>query len=406
MNEFEKYQVQHLFLLIGENPLPNYIAAKTLLKPGGTIHLIYTSHTRSQAERLRDRCEDLEYISELISIEGYEADSYYIQKEVRESVKLLPQTSIGLHYTGGTKAMAVHAYRALIQARPDAIFSYLDPRRLEMCIDRKDGTRFHAKVPISLTLAEIFELHQLSLKKPAATAPKLPGAAITLAQLHSDQALAKEWRNWCNQELRAKTRDKKENYLSQNKLKQISLDLGSLSSEIKEVLRRFSVEESINLGALSLESLESMEAFCRWLDGTWLEQYTLQQIQTIREKYDIGDSSTSFLIEDPKNPSNTFFEFDVAFTRGYQLYALSCTTDDSKDLCKRKLFEAYLRAKQLGGDEARVALVCCSDKPDLLKSRLEIMLENPQIAVFGRQHLINLADHLAAWIIKNDREAQ
>lgn len=29
-SEFDNYKVDHLFLLIGENPLPNYVAARTL----------------------------------------------------------------------------------------------------------------------------------------------------------------------------------------------------------------------------------------------------------------------------------------------------------------------------------------------------------------------------------------
>ena len=32
-------QTDHLFLLMGGNPLPNAVAALTLLKPGGTPHI-------------------------------------------------------------------------------------------------------------------------------------------------------------------------------------------------------------------------------------------------------------------------------------------------------------------------------------------------------------------------------
>ncbi|MBD1847421.1 DUF1887 domain-containing protein [Cyanobacteria bacterium FACHB-63] len=392
MNKFEQYQVQYLLLLIGENPLPNYVAIRTLLKPGGTSYLFYTSHTKGQAERLRDCIENLGYIAKLKSIDGHESDSYYIQKDVREIVTQLPQDSIGLHYTGGTKAMAVHVYRTLIKERPNAIFSYLDSRRLEMCIDREDGTRFHEKVSLSLTLTEIFDLHQLSLIEPALTTPKQPEAAIALAHLHSSPDIAKVWREWCN---RVKSSTNEEE----------TLDLKLLPTEIEAFLQ----EHCPAIFATELQKKEIRSLLDEtWLDGKWLEQYTLQQIQTLPESLSIVDSATSFRVEDPKKPSSRdeFFELDVAFTRGYQLFALSCTTDDRTPPCKYKLFEAYLRAKQLGGDEARVALVCCSDKPELLKTRLEIMLENPQIAVFGRRHLVNLADQIAAWIIRSDREAQ
>jgi len=36
-------------------------------------------------------------------------------------------------------------------------------------------------------------------------------------------------------------------------------------------------------------------------------------------------------------------------------------------LLKQKRLEAYVRARRLGGDEARVALVCCSDDLDGLE---------------------------------------
>jgi len=53
-SEFDKYKVDHLFLLIGENPLPNYVAAKTLLAEGGKPYLVFTEHTQKPAERLQE----------------------------------------------------------------------------------------------------------------------------------------------------------------------------------------------------------------------------------------------------------------------------------------------------------------------------------------------------------------
>jgi len=41
-------------LLIGENPLPNYVAAKLLLNDGGTAYLEHTADTVEQAKRLKN----------------------------------------------------------------------------------------------------------------------------------------------------------------------------------------------------------------------------------------------------------------------------------------------------------------------------------------------------------------
>ncbi len=66
------------------------------------------------------------------------------------------------------------------------------------------------------------------------------------------------------------------------------------------------------------------------------------------------------------------FQFDVAAMRGYQLFAFSCTTEDGKrkgkrGLLKQKLFESYVRARQMGGDEACAALVCCAEQEEANK---------------------------------------
>ncbi|WP_017662277.1 hypothetical protein [Baaleninema simplex] len=72
---------------------------------------------------------------------------------------------------------------------------------------------------------------------------------------------------------------------------------------------------------------------------------------------------------------------------------------------KQKLFEAHLRARQLGGDEARVALVCCYDFPEYIKDEVRFAIPDKKIQVFGRQDLANLADGIDDWIDRNNQEA-
>jgi hypothetical protein len=57
------------------------------------------------------------------------------------------------------------------------------------------------------------------------------------------------------------------------------------------------------------------------------------------------------------------FEVDVAALSGYQLFAFSCTTAWGKATLKQKLFEVLIRGRQLGGDEARIALVTTAKEP-------------------------------------------
>ncbi len=56
-------------------------------------------------------------------------------------------------------------------------------------------------------------------------------------------------------------------------------------------------------------------------------------------------------------------DIDVAAVLGYQFLAISCTTAASRDHCKQKGFEVWLRARQIGGDTARAILLCPNYHP-------------------------------------------
>ena len=84
--------------------------------------------------------------------------------------------------------------------------------------------------------------------------------------------------------------------------------------------------------------------------------------------------------------------------RGYQLHVLSCYSGSNKSRAKLKLFESIARARQLGGEAARAALVCCYDSPEWLQAEAGEVFDNPnQFKVFGRKHLLRLGDYLAQW---------
>jgi hypothetical protein len=136
----------------------------------------------------------------------------------------------------------------------------------------------------------------------------------------------------------------------------------------------------------------------RWLDGIWLEHYTLWAVRQIASECYVHQAGLSF------RPKERDFEFDVAAMRGYQLFALSCTTESRKGLLKGKLFEAYVRARQMGGDEARVGLVCCAAKenPDSNPSAVQREIEESwdakgKVRVFGVEDLPDLPVHLKTW---------
>ncbi|MEG4576352.1 DUF1887 family CARF protein [Microcoleus sp. N3A4] len=411
--------------------MPNYVAARLLLNPGGTPYLVYTTGTEKPAKRLQTILSSEPIglkTAQLVPLNDGEADAYQIQKAIRSKLETIKDGKIGLNYTGGTKAMAVHAYRAVFsKERPQTVFSYLDPRRLEMCIDRENGDRIRIKVKpevIPVELAKVFQIHGWTWqeKSDPIDKPELPEAAKAFAEFHKNGDLVQLWRDWCNEVLRKAARDEKDKnkWKKETKLTEIStLSLEKLKSKenIMSTLSHLGVVgEDLSLHAIKEKGIKSLESACKWLDGEWLEHYVLQQVQEIPEELFIYDSATSFWIRNPIDPKNTKFQFDVAFMRGYQLFAISCTTIARKSDCKSKLFEAYIRARQLGGDEARVALVCCASEKDVNALETEIVnvfnpapesgQRNHKIAVFGRDDLMDLASRIAEWIKQNDKDAR
>lgn len=417
-SDFDNYKVDHLFLLIGENPLPNYVTANLLLKKGGTPYLVHTTGTETQAKRLKNILDNTLIglkSAQLISLGKHESDAYHIQDEIRRKIQSLKNGKIGLNYTGGTKAMAVHAYRAVLsESRPDNVFSYLDARRLEMCIDREDGERIRIKITpelLQVKLVNIFQLHGLELKQKPTQQAQLPKLATEFANIFKEESKAKHWCDWFYNVFREQAYKSKSNGRGEWKSKTALLEISThLDNLPQEIISAFKTENFLTAdNKFSLQQVEKtgtfkeIKHFCKWLDGLWLEHYVLEQVKNIADRQ-IQYYGLNFEI--PIQGTKDGFEFDVAFTRGYQLFAISCSTTSKRDLCKSKLFEAYLRARQMGGDEARVALICCSNEPDTLKAEILASINDKKIAVFGREHLTNLSQEITNWIDQNDEDAK
>ncbi|KAB8321192.1 DUF1887 family protein [Tolypothrix campylonemoides VB511288] len=430
-SDFDEYKVNHLFLLVGENPLPNYVAARLLLKNSGCVHLVYTTRTKKWADLLQKELEKLSISVKRIEL-GASWNGYDIEKKIKEKIspkgKLVLEGRIGLNYTGGTKVMAVHAYQALLELElVNPVFSYLDSTKLQMCIDDNEQ-RTTKTIPAALALSpppkleEILRLHNLSwqVDNPPIPRSQLPIAAVEFAKqfMHGQSGM---WKKWCDAVFKS-AKNASGYWLKDNELPQplrfkLSVDISreekvKVPDEIKKILREtLQCASDIELDIQLLKdrwNFNDLSQVFQWLNGGWLEDYVLWQVEEISKKkpaYSIHDMKMSLHIQDPAQPrQNDQFEFDVAFLRGYQLFAISCTTTYKHDYCKEKLFEAYQRAQQLGGDEARVALVCCYDNDtNYLKQELSFVVDDRKIEVFGRSDLepVRFARKLDNWIYRN-----
>lgn len=390
----DDYKVDHLFLLVGKNPLPNYVVAKSgkLLREGGKAYLVYTADTQTYAYKLRDKLKLSN--KELVSLGSYQSDAYKIQKEIKDKAEVL-EGRLGLNYTGGTKTMSVNAYLAIQSLERDEapVFSYLDSKELKLLIDQPNRSPIPILPEVEISCEDIFDLHELKLLRPPTQQGVLPDLAkVILAYNH-------EWHYWCKNTLHKEAKRTKDSgkvdWKSKGQLKELLLPLKDLKQELVDSLDEHNCldkeKQYIDIKKMFTEHFSSSHPVkvCKWLDGFWLEEYLLGQISGRFQ-----NSGMSFAV-DIKNGKD--FEFDVAFTKGYQLFAFSCTSSSNRTLCKGKLFEAYVRGKQLGGDEARIALVCCSDD-DFLQKEMEVAISDRTIRVFGQSHLENISDEIVKWI--------
>lgn len=321
--------------------------------------------------------------------------------------------AIGLHYTGGTKVMAVQAYRAVEKATLDAgkqaVFSYLDANRLEMAIDpigTASPQTFRVDLAVQPSLEDLLRLHKIQLAGDAPLRePHMLETANALATLHSAEDGVVAWANWCDEALRRP--GDREKFKGAGELKQIGLPTDAPFSKIMGAFRAETGLSSKDLTLVDAISSspwamrnprDAVEALAKWLDGGWLEHYALSQLQQIASEQRLHSSGMGIGLDTDVGESPYNFEVDVAAMRGYQIFAISCTRDASDRLCKSKLLEVHVRAAQLGGEEARAGLVSCHPNPAIVQKEVEdVWGVKDRVRVFGYRDLLHLSDRLAEW---------
>lgn len=387
MSDWTSYKTDHLFLLVGANPLPNYVAAILLAKNNSTIYLLHSGGARGTgdiADRLQQAIQNRQPRLTVILREIDEADSGRI---IHKTEKILDQVNadafVGLHYTGGTKAMAVHTYRTVKQRFSNGIFSYLDARTLSLIIDPREGSSTRS-IPVgqacTVELSELVALH--GYNQPVIRRdPTQPDLCRALAQIHSASDSFEQWREWCTREKFQSLPDASRYPL-----------LESVNGAFNYLCGGSATPELVaqQLGRNTLVSCS------KWLIGDWLEEYVLWSISQVASTCSInGNYGIDLKL---KRRDGHEFQFDVAAIRGYQLFALSCITSDKKEKCKEHLLEAYVRARQMGGDEARIGLVCCYHDPDALRQEIEeTWFTEGRVEVFGQRDLVDLPARLQEW---------
>ncbi|HOM80969.1 MAG TPA: hypothetical protein PLU39_03350 [Armatimonadota bacterium] len=388
---FSPYRVDDLVLLVGENPLPNAVAARLLLKPGGKAWLVKSSGTRDEAQLL----------ARYLRQHGFEVPE--IRREINEAsptsildtaLSILDKASgpnVGVNYTGGTKVMATHSYRAAeVWAHEHARqvwLSYLDARRQEMVFTRsgkvEEATVPLSSCPVAVSLNELRQLHGLGGSPDDHPLPPFSRTAEVIAKEIPSMG-AEAWKLW------------KEALKTGGEPRPTCPGLKRIESALRE-------EAGLSAGVRLTKQVLARARGCTehpialWADGAWLEQHVLTVLQGLAGEVGLTDCARGYQTDAPH------FELDVLAMRYHQLFVFSCGTtlrrDDSAFReCKLKLMEARTRARQFGGDEAAVALICLLDGGCLQHLRSQVP-DDDRLYVFGLPDLRDLRSRLKDWIL-------
>lgn len=427
-------RTDHLYLLVGLNPLPNYVAARLLLKSGGKLHLVHSAPAADYRDRSTQATavlleEVLRKKFEILTGSSFpveETDALNIESEIARDLQDIPSNeSVGLHYTGGTKAMAVHAYHALQQSGRTVVPSYLDARTMELKVEAIGATPA-VTIPLDLwpaqdagsppDLRDLMALHDEELLHPPQAQPVLAEWAAKLVEkCAATKEQAKQWRQWCTEVMQPLGASfaignegwRREEELSQAKLAWPSDDDYPALGWVRYLLSgAFNLPQSARYleiaAAKNGAEFDYHRQVCQWLNGMWLENYVLDSVRRVAEVAQLHDYGNGIIPRrsESKPPYDRKFEMDIAAMRSYRLYCISCTTSVEKAPSKHKLFEAILRGQQLGGDEACIGLVTLYPYPDRLRQELSTAWQaGSQLDVFGPRHLPALDSYLHDWFI-------
>lgn len=337
-----------LILTVGTNPLPVWVAwyhLKEKLQEPIQVRLVHTAGTVDERDRLKRYCQGADFLDPIQTSAG--APGTVRENSSRILEKFEDISLLHVHYTGGTKVMGVEtvsAVEAELGERQNIHLqtSYLDPRGASgpTIVSRGDPLVRDTRQGVDPDLARVAFLNGFALGPFKHT----------------------YW-DW---EIRDhQTKDcPAPGTLNQNQLQKGS-DAVVAGKRIPGTLLEYGAYAALEK---ALERISTRRS-------------NRNNYKVFHSVYVRRDGTT--------DPNVRPFELDVVAVLGYQILVVSCTANANPDLIKRKGMEAILRARQLGGDEAR-AIVLCSAHPhdaQLIEDELkdEMGSGSEPLQVWGRK---------------------
>ena len=394
----------HLVLLVGTNPLPNYVVASLLKDSISKISLIYSENTNDQKGTRDLKNYLLNEIRRIIpEITCYEiplndiSSSARIRQDLTRYLKISSNECVHLNYTGGTKPMSVHVYNYIKQNWPDALLSYVDPRKDRLMYDGSStqadvNLRDTVKIDDINTLLYLHGYERKNSKNEDVLNCTNPLGCFKEIIKKDKQKDYIEWRDkylrpifWSKRDKFLETpnefKDNMEDEDRQDVSRLISNFKNGLSVEIRNLLNSFEdvnkiIDSEGNLLVAEIcSSKRSYEtrvtrSVKEFLDGKWLEYVVKDEIENMNKEKKLH--CVHSLLASKLKAAKTL-ELDLAIIRGFQLTGISVTTESKMGMCKMKAFEVIHRTSQLGGDESRACLVTALDTKKIAEFKDDIL---------------------------------
>lgn len=367
-----------LILLIGSNPLPNYVVASYLMKSGRSdsnelpkpdkIIMVHSEKTKNFAENIINK---LENHGERVNLENYERDPKVITKKIQKKLREIGNSvnTIHLNYVGGTKPMSVHGYIAVndwvSNRNIKVILSDLDPDNHKIIL--KNGRSYPSSGDlldnIHLDIATIIALYGMGEVSQGQKQPYLSSSEINGFAKYPINKLTNKERSIYPDELKKQLDciygrvQRLKNQSDEKKERHIEKKLNQKFNELFEKIKENFNDFEINDGKIKCPKLSFIRFF---KEGGWLEDFVLNSLIKLNNDSQIRLNLIKKDIRVLYKKREA--QIDIIAIQGYKLFLISCTTDYGIKTVKLKVFEALYRAEQLGGEHAKVIVVSAMDR--------------------------------------------
>ncbi|MDL2260801.1 hypothetical protein LJC08_00940 [Methanimicrococcus sp. OttesenSCG-928-J09] len=414
--------IEYLYLLIGTNPLSNYVVADYFLKNENLkeIHLIhsaedlengilstelYASNLKSALEEKLPSGRNIRFLLHEIHIR----DAFSIRHDVRSLLSDFEKfhgqniQNIHLNYSGGTKEMVLHTYETFKDVFQNRVtFSYFDSRRnhlKEDPITEEPDESVYLGDKVQINFNNLFKLHGYQILPSEENS----GSAFSISFFKDFlEAISKpenfcEYLKWRKHFFNVYPEPKHivpaEGFIRLEDLLPPEFIISEILKEtlflkIHNEMPEYSVLEEWEgqngeyylRTEISNKQMSKLIETRKYITGHWFEQYVYLVLkENLFDTKIVSDIDLNILVQTAKKN----FEIDVALIKGYELCGISCTTDKTQSLCKSKGFEILHRTKQIAGDNSKAILMTFMnenntheldvDLSDILEDRLLVL---------------------------------